>query len=79
MSDVRTLAVALILAGLIGAVSMVMYLFAYKYVTQQLIPVSHRRRVLAWRRCAPTVLGVSVGTTAIGLLLLLIAAVALAV
>lgn len=79
MSDVRTLAVALILLGLLGAVSMVMYLFAYKYVTQQLIPVSHRRRVLAWRRCAPTVLGVSVGTTAIGLLLLMIAAIALAI
>ncbi|HEX4225543.1 MAG TPA: hypothetical protein VHZ97_24470 [Pseudonocardiaceae bacterium] len=78
MSDLRTLAVALILLGVLGVASMLMYLFAYKYVTQQLIPVSHRRRVLAWRRCAPTVLGVSVGTTAIGLLLLVVTAVALA-
>jgi hypothetical protein len=78
MSDVYTLAVALILTGLLGAVSMAMYLAAYKHVAPQLIPVSHRRRVLAWRRCAPTVLVASVGVTTIGLLLLLIAAVALA-
>lgn len=78
MTDVRTLAVALIFVGLIGAVSMVLYLVAYKHVAQQLIPVSHRRRVLAWRRCAPGVLLVSVGATAVGLVLLLIAAVALA-
>lgn len=79
MSDVRSLAVALIFVGLIGMVSMAMYLFAYKYVTQQLIPVSHRRRVLAWRRRAPGVLMVSVAATAIGLLLLTVAAIALAI
>ena len=78
MTDVRTLAVALILSGLLGAVSMTMYLAAYRYLAQQLIPVSHRRRVLAWRRCAPGVLVVSVCATTIGLLLLLIAAIALA-
>ncbi len=74
MSDVRTLAVALILTGLIGAVSMAMYLLAYKHVAQRLIPVSHRRRVLAWRRCAPGVLVVSVGATVAGLVLLMITA-----
>lgn len=79
MSGVRTLAVALILAGLIGAVSMGIYLAAYKHVAQQLIPVSHRRRVLAWRRCAPGVLVVSVGATVAGLLLLLVAVVAMAI
>ena len=78
MTDVRTLAVALILTGLLGAISMAMYLAAYKHVTQHLIPVSHRRRVLAWRRCAPGVLVVSVGATAVGLVLLLVAAVTLA-
>lgn len=74
MSDVRTLAVALIFVGLIGAVSMAVYLAAYKHVAQQLIPVSHRRRVLAWRRCAPGVLVVSVGATVAGLVLLMITA-----
>jgi hypothetical protein len=74
MSDVHTLAVALILTGLIGAVSMAMYLVAYKYVAQRMIPVSHRRRVLAWRRCAPSVLVVSVGATVAGLVLLMITA-----
>jgi hypothetical protein len=78
VTDVRTLAVALIFVGLIGAVSMAMYLAAYKHVTQHLIPVSHRRRVLAWRRCAPSVLMVSVAATAIGLVLLLVAVVVLA-
>lgn len=78
MTDVRTLAVGLIFVGLIGAISMAMYLAAYKHVTQHLIPVSHRRRVLAWRRCAPGVLVVSVGATAVGLVLLLVAAVTLA-
>lgn len=79
MTDVRTLAVALIFAGLIGAISMAMYLAAYKHVTQHLIPISHRRRVLAWRRCAPGVLMVSVGATAVGLILLVVAAVMLAI
>ena len=74
MSDVRTLAVALILTGLIGAVSMAMYLAAYKHVAQRLIPVSHRRRVLAWRRCAPSVLVISIGATVAGLVLLMITA-----
>ncbi|HJP79568.1 MAG TPA: hypothetical protein VJ914_35180 [Pseudonocardiaceae bacterium] len=75
MSDVRTVAVALILAGVIGAASMLMYLAAYKYVAQQqMIPVSHRRRVLAWRRCAPSVLVLSVGIAIAGLVLLMITA-----
>lgn len=75
MSDVRTVAVALILAGVIGAASMLMYLAAYKYVVQQqMIPVSHRRRVLAWRRCAPSVLVLSVGIAVAGLVLLMITA-----
>ncbi|HEV3360555.1 MAG TPA: hypothetical protein VG247_27375 [Pseudonocardiaceae bacterium] len=74
MSDVRTLALALILTGLTGAFSMAMYLVAYKHVAQGLIPVSHRRRVLAWRRCAPGVLVVSVGATVAGLVLLMITA-----
>jgi hypothetical protein len=79
VTDVRTLAVALIFVGLIGAISMAMYLAAYKYVTQSLIPVSHRRRVLAWRRCAPGVLVASVGATGVGLILLLVAVIALAI
>lgn len=74
MSHVHTLAVALILAGVVGAASMLMYLAAYKHVAQQLIPVSHRRRVLAWRRYAPSVLVLSVGATVAGLVLLMITA-----
>jgi hypothetical protein len=74
MSDTRTVAVALILAGVLGAASMLMYLAAYKHVAQQLIPVSHRRRVLAWRRCAPGVLVLSIGATVAGLVLLMITA-----
>jgi uncharacterized membrane protein len=78
MSDVRSLAIALILTGLLGAASMLMYLAAYRHLTPQLVPVSHRRRVLAWRRCAPTVLAASLGATAIGLLLLAATALAIA-
>ena len=77
MSDVHSLAIALILTGLLGAASMLMYLAAYKRLTPQLIPVSHRRRVLAWRRCAPTVLLASVGATTVGVLLFAASALAL--
>ncbi len=79
MSDIHSLALALILTGLLGVASMLMYLAAYKRLTPQLIPVSHRRRVLAWRRCAPAVLLGSAGATAIGLLLLVATALAFAV
>lgn len=78
MSELRRYAVVLIGMGLLGVASMLMYLAAYRRLGQDLIPVSHRRRAMAWRRSAPRVLVASAAAVAIGLVLLAATTVTLA-
>lgn len=69
MSDLDRVAVGLIAAGLLGALSMLVYLQACAWAEWELLPARYHRRVAGWQRRAPALLTASVAAAGIGALL----------
>ena len=69
MSDLDRVAVGLIGAGLLGALSMLIYLQACAWAEWELLPVRYHRRVVGWQRWAPALLTASAVVAGLGVLL----------
>ena len=69
MSDLDRAAVGLIAAGLLGALSMLVYLQACAWAEWELLPARYHRRVAGWQRRAPALLAASAAAAGLGVLL----------
>jgi hypothetical protein len=69
MSDLQSAALGLIAAGLLGTVSMLIYLRACAWAEWALIPVRYHRRADSWQRRAPALLVASGVAAGLGVLL----------
>lgn len=72
MTDLERAAVVLLATGLLGALTMCVYLRACAWAEWDLMPVSYQRRAEALQRRATPVLGGSAGVAAAGVALWLI-------
>ena len=69
MSDLERTALGLIAGGLLGAVSMLLYLQACGWAEWELLPARYHRRVVGWQRRAPVLLAGSAAVAGLGVLL----------
>lgn len=69
MSDLERAALGLIAAGLLGVLSMLVYLQACAWAEWELLPARYHRRVVWWQRRAPALIAVSAVAAGLGVLL----------
>lgn len=69
MSDLDRAAGGLIAAGLLGALSMLVYLRACAWAEWELLPARYHRRVVGWQRRAPALITASAVAAGLGVLL----------
>jgi hypothetical protein len=68
MSELGQVGLSLVAAGVLGALSLPIFLQACKWADWELIPGHCHRRVLRWQRSAPMLIVFSGGLIAVGLL-----------